>query len=36
VGHPGLKGFGANGWAFFWLRDGQPARGALHVGFIAV
>jgi catechol 2,3-dioxygenase-like lactoylglutathione lyase family enzyme len=34
-GHPDLKGFGANGRVFFWLRQGKPAPGAVHVGFVA-
>lgn len=34
-GHPDLKGFGANGRIFFWLRQGEPAPGAVHVGFVA-
>lgn len=34
-GHPDLKGFGANGRMFFWLRQGTPAPGALHIGFVA-
>ena len=34
-GHPDLKGFGANGRMFFWLRQGAAAPGAVHVGFIA-
>ncbi|OYU39032.1 MAG: extradiol dioxygenase [Pseudorhodobacter sp. PARRP1] len=33
--HPDLKGFGADGRIFFWLRQGEPAPGAVHVGFIA-
>lgn len=32
-GHPDLKGFGAGGRVFFWLRQGMPAPGAVHVGF---
>ena len=32
-GHPDLKGFGANGRMFFWLRDGAVQGGAVHVGF---
>lgn len=35
-GHPDLKGFGAGGRVFFWLRQGMPAPGALHVGFVAL
>ncbi|WP_342050914.1 MULTISPECIES: VOC family protein [unclassified Cupriavidus] len=34
-GHPDLKGFGANGRLFFWLRQGEAAPAAAHVGFIA-
>ncbi|WP_413741699.1 VOC family protein [Sodalis sp. RH15] len=34
-GHPDLKGFGANGRIFFWLRQGAAASGAVHVGFVA-
>lgn len=34
-GHPDLKGFGAGGRIFFWLRQGDPAPGAAHVGFVA-
>ena len=30
-----LKGFGANGRMFFWLREGAPAPAAVHVGFVA-
>lgn len=35
AGHPDLKGFGANGRIFFWLRQGKPAPDAVHVGFVA-
>lgn len=28
-------GFGAKGRIFFWLRQGQPAPEAVHVGFVA-
>ncbi|HEU4845353.1 MAG TPA: VOC family protein [Burkholderiaceae bacterium] len=35
AGHPDLKGFGANGRVFFWLRDGTADGRAAHVGFIA-
>lgn len=35
AGHPDLKGFGAKGRIFFWLRQGQPAPEAVHVGFVA-
>ena len=34
-GHPDLKGFGANGRVFFWLRMGVVEGRAAHVGFIA-
>lgn len=34
-GHPDLKGFGAKGRIFFWLRQGTPAPGAVHLGFVA-
>jgi len=34
-GHPDLKGFGANGRVFFWLREGVVDGRAAHVGFIA-
>jgi catechol 2,3-dioxygenase-like lactoylglutathione lyase family enzyme len=34
-GHPDLKGFGANGRMFFWLRQGHAAPGAVHVGLVA-
>ena len=34
-GHPDLKGFGANGRMFFWLRAGVAEGGAVHVGFVA-
>ncbi len=34
-GHPDLKGFGANGRIFFWLRQGIPAPDAVHAGFVA-
>ena len=35
-GHPDLKGFGANGRVFFWLRQGVVDGRAAHVGFVAV
>ena len=35
AGHPDLKGFGANGRVFFWLRDGVVEGRAAHVGFVA-
>lgn len=34
-GHPDLKGFGANGRIFFWLRQGTVATDAVHIGFVA-
>lgn len=34
-GHPDLKGFGANGKVFFWLRDDVVEGRAAHVGFVA-
>jgi catechol 2,3-dioxygenase-like lactoylglutathione lyase family enzyme len=34
-GHPDLKGFGANGRIFFWLRQGVADSRAAHIGFIA-
>lgn len=34
-GHPDLKGFGAGGRIFFWLRQGIADARATHVGFIA-
>ena len=34
-GHPDLKGFGANGRIFLWLRHGAADPGATHVGFVA-
>ncbi|MGY0553882.1 VOC family protein [Vreelandella sp. 2A-K22] len=34
-GHPDLKGFGAKGRVFFWLRQGEAAPDAVHVGFVA-
>jgi catechol 2,3-dioxygenase-like lactoylglutathione lyase family enzyme len=34
-GHPDLKGFGANGRIFFWLRQGVADGRAAHIGFIA-
>jgi catechol 2,3-dioxygenase-like lactoylglutathione lyase family enzyme len=34
-GHPDLKGFGANGRMFFWLRQGAADARAVHVGFVA-
>lgn len=34
-GHPDLKGFGAHGGMFFWLREGVVQGQAVHVGFVA-
>lgn len=34
-GHPDLKGFGADGRVFFWLRQGVVEGRAAHVGFVA-
>ena len=34
-GHPDLKGFGAGGRIFFWLRPGDVDSRAAHVGFVA-
>lgn len=34
-GHPDLKGFGANGRMFFWLRQGVAEGRTTHVGFVA-
>jgi len=34
-GHPDLKGFGAQGRVFFWLRQGPVNGEAVHVGFVA-
>jgi len=33
-GHPDLKGFGAHGRMFFWLRAGVVQGQAVHVGFV--
>ncbi|MEX1827850.1 VOC family protein [Luteibacter sp. CQ10] len=35
AGHPDLKGFGAGGRMFFWLRQGATDGRAVHVGFVA-
>jgi catechol 2,3-dioxygenase-like lactoylglutathione lyase family enzyme len=35
TGHSDLKGFGAKGRMFFWLRQGTAAPGAVHVGLVA-
>lgn len=34
-GHPDLKGFGRDNAFFFWLKEGNPDPGAIHVGFKA-
>lgn len=34
-GHPDLKGFGAHGRMFFWLREGTVDARSAHVGFVA-
>jgi catechol 2,3-dioxygenase-like lactoylglutathione lyase family enzyme len=34
-GHPDLKGFGADGRIFFWLRAGEVDSRAAHIGFVA-
>jgi catechol 2,3-dioxygenase-like lactoylglutathione lyase family enzyme len=34
-GHPDLKGFGSKGRMFFWLRQGEAAPSAVHVGLVA-
>src|SRR6266481_941543 len=34
-GHPDLWGFGDGRRAFFWLKQGKPDPGAIHLGFIA-
>ena len=34
-GHPDLKGFGANGRIFFWLRQGAADPRSAHIGFVA-
>lgn len=34
-GHPDLKGFGADGRVFFWLRPGVAQGQAVHVGFVS-
>ena len=34
-GHPDLKGFGANGRLFLWLREGTAGSHAAHIGFVA-
>jgi catechol 2,3-dioxygenase-like lactoylglutathione lyase family enzyme len=34
-GHPDLKGFGAKGRMYLWLREGAADGRAAHVGFVA-
>lgn len=34
-GHADLKGFGADGRMFFWLREGVVEGTTMHVGFVA-
>ncbi len=34
-GHPDLKGFGANGRFYLWLREGVADSRATHIGFLA-
>ncbi len=34
-GHPDLKGFGANGRVFFWLREGVADSRSAHIGLVA-
>lgn len=34
-GHPDLKGFGAHGRMFFWLREGTVDARSVHIGFVA-
>ncbi|WP_372877963.1 VOC family protein [Pseudomonas sp.] len=34
-GHPDLKGFGAHGRMFFWLREGTVDARSVHVGLVA-
>lgn len=34
-GHPDLKGFGADGRVFFWLRSGEADTRSAHIGFVA-
>jgi catechol 2,3-dioxygenase-like lactoylglutathione lyase family enzyme len=33
--HPDLKGFGANGRMFFWLKKGVVEAPSAHIGFVA-
>lgn len=34
-GHPDLKGFGAKGRFYLWLREGKAEGRAAHIGFVA-
>lgn len=34
-GHPDLKGFGAKSRMFFWLKEGEAAPSAVHIGLVA-
>lgn len=34
-GHPDLKGFGREGRAFLWLKEGSPSAAAVHFAFVA-
>jgi len=34
-GHPDLKGFGANGRFYLWLREGEADSRGAHIGFVA-
>jgi catechol 2,3-dioxygenase-like lactoylglutathione lyase family enzyme len=34
-GHPDLKGFGASGRLYLWLREGAAHGHAAHIGFVA-
>ncbi|MDO9417261.1 MAG: VOC family protein [Pararhizobium sp.] len=34
-GHPDLKGFGAGGRVFFWLRQGAADPRSVHISFVA-
>jgi len=34
-GHPDLKGFGAKGRLYLWLREGAAHGRAAHIGFVA-
>lgn len=35
AGHPDLKGYGAHGRVFFWLRAGTVDGRTAHIGFVA-